>query len=1045
MGVLTNWFIRNPVAANLIMLLILVMGYVTVNNIRIEGFPKMPADTIIIKTAYNGAYTEQIDEQITQKLEDALEGLNGIKTIKSFSYNSGSQVRVEKNTGYELQRLLDDIRLRIDGVTTLPSDAERPTITRNDFDFPAMYIMLDGQIDQHTLQQLAKSLKDNLLEQPEISKLRLVGEKKPEIRIGTNPDELERYGLTINDVAQAIRKSSLLSVAGMLKTKGANISLRADSQAYYKADFANIPVIENADGTRILLGDIASINDGYEDDDVIVRFDGTSAIGMEVLIGQKENILVIADVAKRVIADFKPQLPPEINVSVFGDSSTYISDRLSLLKTNAIQGLLLVVFLLALFLHTKLALWVGMGIPICIAGALAVMGTSWIDYSLNDITTFGLIIALGILVDDAVVVGESVFTERAKHKDPIIGTEQGVKKVATATVFGVLTTIAAFLPMMLIQEGFGKILSAFSGVVILALLFSLFESKFILPAHLAYIDIDKPPSKFLLSRLWAKCQFIAQTALYKFRDSIYAPSLSWAVHQRYAVLIVFFSLALLGMGLIENGKIKTIFFPNVPGQIIRINMEMDPRAPYSMTIANMEKIEQIGQQVNAHYIEADITDTAPINHILKVVSGAYEGEIYAELLPSELRKNINTAEILSLWRERVGELQGTINLKFTATDQGTSGGLELYLFGKNETVLKEASKEVMDELNSIQGVYNLRDSIKGGQPEIRLTLKPEAKHLGFSAQDLAFEVGGRFTGVEAQRVQRNGEEAKVYVSNSKASSRTLEDLMQTRVRSQKGDWYSLLSIAEISSSYASDYIERRNGKRVNNIQAQVDELIVSNEEVGQQLFTVIIPKLKQRYPAIDVVVGGDLQEAKALSGKLTQALLVISLLIYILLAIPLKSYFQPFIIMSVVPFGFLGAAAGHLIMGVPLSLLSFFGMLALTGIVVNDSLVMMTRYNQERANGCAISDALTNCGVGRFQAIFLTTVTTVAGLMPLMAETSEQAQYLIPAAISLAYGEIFGTAITLILIPVLIAIAEDFKAFINKPMRKSKNVLQSKT
>ncbi|MBE0367786.1 efflux RND transporter permease subunit [Pseudoalteromonas aurantia] len=1035
MSMLTSWFIRNPVAANLIMLLILVMGYMTVNGMRIEGFPKLPADTIIIDTTYYGAYTEQVDEQITQKVEDALEGLNGIKTIKSFSYNNGSQVRVEKNAGHDLQRLLDDIRLRIDGVATLPSDAERPKISLNDFDFPALYVMLDGEIDQKTLQQLAKTLKENLLEQPEISKLRLLGEKQPEMRIGTNPDELERYGLTISDVAAAIKKSSLLSTAGMLKTKGANISLRADSQAYYKADFENIPVIENGDGTRILLRDIAMVEDQYQDDDVIVRFDGKPAIGMEVLIGRKENVLHIADVAKRVIADFESQLPPEMSVSMFGDSSSYISDRLSLLRTSAIQGLLLVVFLLALFLHTKLALWVGMGIPICIAGALAVMGTSWIDYSLNDITTFGLIIALGILVDDAVVVGESVFTERRRHKDPIVGTEQGVKKVATATVFGVLTTIAAFLPMMLIQEGFGTVLSAFSGVVILALLFSLFESKFILPAHLAYVDIDKKPSTFVVARLWSQCQHFAQTTLSRFRDSIYAPALNWAIRQRYAMLITFVSVALLGMGLIENGKIKSIFFPDVPGQIIRVTMEMDPRAPYSMTIGNMEKIEKIGNEINDFYIQKGVTEAAPINHMLKVVAGAFQGEIYAELLPSESRKNLNTSDIVNLWRERVGELEGTINLKFSASDEGTSGGLELYLFGKNEAILKEASNELMQELNAIQGVYNLRDSIKGGQPEVRLLLKPEATHLGFSAQDLAFEIGGRFTGIEAQRMQRSGEEVKVYVSNNKESSRTLEDLMQTRVRSQNGEWYSLLSIAEISSSYASDYIERRNGKRVNNVQAQVDEGIVSNTEVGQQITEVIVPKLKGMFPTINVVVGGELQEAQALSGSLSRALIVISVLIYVLLAIPLKSYFQPFIIMAVVPFGFIGAAAGHLIMDVPLSLLSFFGMLALTGIIVNDSLVMMTRFNHERANGLDISAALISSGVGRFQAIFLTTVTTVAGLIPLMSETSEQAQYLIPAAISLAYGEIFGTAITLILIPVLIAIAEDAKAVIKKPVR----------
>ncbi len=813
----------------------------------------------------------------------------------------------------------------------------------------------------------------------------------------------------------------------MLKTKGAHISLRADSQAYYKTDFANIPVIENNDGTHILLGDIATIEDQYEDNDVIVRFNGQTAIGMELLIGRKENLLVIADVVKKVIAQISPQLPPEVSISTFGDSSSYISERLNLLQKNAIQGLLLVIFLLALFLNTKLALWVGMGIPISIAGALAVMGTKWIDYSLNDITTFGFIIALGILVDDAVVVGESVFSERKRHKDPLVGTAKGVHKVATATIFGVLTTVAAFLPMMLIKEGFGRVLVSFSGVVILTLLFSLFESKFILPAHLAYVDIDTKPSRFSPGRFWKICQTFAQNTLHRFRDKIYAPSLMWAINHRYAVLITFISVAMLGMGLIANGKIKSVFLPEVPGQMITITMEMDPRAPYQMTIDNMAKIEQVGEQINAYYVNQGITDSPPISHVLKVITGAYQGEIYAELLPSADRPDTDTTEILYWWRETLGTLEGTINLNFSAWDTGTGGGIELYLFSSDEATLKQASEELITRLSNIQGVHNLRDSLKGGQPEIRLELKPEAHHLGFTAQDLAFEIGSRFSGNEIQRVQRQGEEVKVFVNNDKSDSRTLDDLVQTRIRSRNGEWFPLLAIADLKSSYANAYIERRNGKRVNTIQAQVDKTVVSKDEIGQNLHEVLIPELNKKFPSIEIKAGGDLEQAETLKGGLKRALIIISILIYVLMAIPLKSYAQPFIIMSVVPFGFIGAAAGHYIMDVPLSLLSFFGMLALTGIVVNDSLVLITRFNQERKDGHDLTTALKNTGVGRFQAIFLTTVTTVAGLMPLISETSEQAQYLIPAAISLAYGEIFATLITLILIPVLIAIAEDIR------------------
>jgi len=1027
MSALTSWFIRNPVAANLIMLLILVSGVLTLTGIRIEGFPKLPPSSITISTTFGNAYAKQVDEQITQKIELALEGQDGVKKVTSTSINGLSTVRVEKNEEHDLQRLLDDVRLRIDGIETLPKAADRSSIFRDEFDFPALYILIDGETDARSLQKLSKKLKAALLEQPEISRLRLLGEKESEIRIETNPAILEKYDLTIADITQKIQESSLLFESGLLKTEGAYISLRADSQAYYKTEFASIPIINNTDGTRILLGDIASIKDTYRDDEVIVRFNGRPAIGMELLVGQKENLLVIARVVQQVILDIQPQLPPEVTISTFGDSSIYISDRLNLLKNNAIQGLALVVFLLALFLNLKLAFWVGMGIPISVAGAIAVMGTKWIDYSLNDITTFGLIIALGILVDDAVVVGESVFNERKKNKDAITGTEIGVRRVSTATIFGVLTTVAAFSPMLLLNNELGKILGTFSGVVILALLFSLFESKFILPAHLASIDIDDDHiSKYRISRYWKLIQATAQNTLYGFRDRLYAPAVEWAIKQRYAVLILFITIAVVGIGLIANGKVKSVFFPEIPGQVIRINVEMDARAPYRLNIDNMDKIERIGNEVNRYYVEQGITESPPIHHILKVVSGAYQGEIYAELTPSVERENADTMSILHEWQKRVGTLEGVIDLSFSGSDE-IAGGFAIQLFSKDELSLNQASKEVIGYLSKIEGVRNLRDSLKGGQPEIHLTLKPEAQHLGFNAQDLAIQISNRFGGAEAQRVQRNNGEVKVLVQNNEQARKTLDDLMQTRLKSQNGDWYPLLSVAQFTSSYASGYIERRNGKRVNNVQAFIDKSIVSSEEVSQSLFETLIPELEQKYPSVEVKMAGELEEMDNIKGGLIRSLIITSLLIYGLMAIPLKSYTQPFIIMSVIPFGFVGATLGHLIMDVPLSLLSFFGMLALTGIVVNDSLVMMTRYNESRAEGDDVPVALKKAGVGRFQAIFLTTVTTVAGLTPLLLETSEQAQYLIPAAISLAFGEIFATVITLILIPVLIAIKEDFR------------------
>ncbi|NOZ51972.1 MAG: efflux RND transporter permease subunit [Gammaproteobacteria bacterium] len=1030
---LIRWFIRNPVAANLIMLLIIIAGIFTMTSMRIEGFPKLPADSIQIDTIFIDAYTEQVDRQITQKIEKALEGLPGIKKIQSTSLDGFSSILVQKNPGYSLQQLQDDVRVRLDGIYNFPQAADKPVITRNDFDFPALIVQLYGDSDPDTLQRLGRELREALLAQPEISKLNLWGERKPELRIEVRPEILEKYDLTTRDIAEKIQQSSLTFKAGSLKTEGARIALRADSQRYYYRDFVGIPIYQHSDGSQLLLGDVAEVHDSYEDDDVIVRFNGQPALGMEVLIGRTENLLDIADVVKKTVANFQKVLPAEVKLSVWADASHYISDRLGLLKNNALQGLFLVFILLALFLNLKLAFWVAMGIPISIAGAMAVLGSQWMDYSLNDITTFGFIIALGILVDDAVVVGESVFEERKHYRNVIEGTERGVQRVAMATIFGVLTTVAALSPLMLIDSAMGKIMASFSGVVILTLLFSLFESKFILPAHLTRISLEKKRTPSWLLRLWHRLQDFVQQQLDRLIQKIYKPLLGWSLNQRYAILVLFIAVAALGMGLIGKGQIKTVFFPDIPEQVLSVSMEMDARAPYQLTLENANRIEDVANTLNEEWLERFNLDEKPIKHILMVVSGAFMVEVYAELTPPSKHLGLETLDILQQWQGRVGHLEGTTELVFSATE-GAAGGFAIDLYSKDEERLRAASQELLAYLEDINGVSNLRDELKNGKPELYLKLKSEARHLGFSNETLASQIGESFGGAEAQRLQRGRQEVRVIVKSRETSRDTIADLMQLRLKSDNGQWFPLTAVAIIESAYVTDYIARRDGKRVNTIRASINKNKVAPSEIAQQLSSSVIPDLENRFPEVTVSQAGELEEMASLKGSLIKALIFTCILIYVLLAIPLKSYWQPFIIMSVIPFGFIGAAIGHLIMGLPLSFLSFLGMLALAGVVVNDSLVLMTRYNQNREEGSSVHDALMSAGSGRFRAIFLTTVTTVAGLMPLMRETSEQAQYLIPAAVSLAYGEIFATAITLMLVPVLIAIGVDIQLVFRKTL-----------
>ena len=1042
MHALTGWFIRNPVAANLLMALILFLGVQTTLSIRIEGFPRVPPEHVEVTITYPDATAAQVDQLVTQKVEQALEGLEGVRSITSTSTNELAHISVRRAGGEKLQAVLDRVRLRVDGLTDVPRKARRPVIEASSFDYPALYVNVHGPVDPATLQTISERLKEELLAQPELSRLKVWGLIPRTLRIEVDPERLRHYALTVADVTKAIQANSLDFQAGRLRTDGGTVFLRADDRARYAPEYAALPVVEQPDGSKVLLRDLATIEDGFQEGDYLFRLNGQPTVGMEVLVGQKENLLEISRIVRDVVDAFEPQLPSNIDVTVWGDSAGYIADRLALLQSNGLQGLLLVILMLSIFLDVRLAFWVAMGIPVSIMGAIAVSGSKWVDYSLNDVTTFGLIIALGILVDDAVVVGESVFEERRRLKDPIKGTERGVERVAVATVFGVLTTIAAFYPMLLIDSPLGRVLSGFSGVVVLALIFSLIESKFILPAHLAQIGLNSDRTH-LPTRLWGRVQDGAQAGLTWFRDRVYQPMLMASLRHRYAALILFTGAAAAGLGLMAKGKVPTVFFPDVPGQVITVSLEMDARAPFSLTQSNVDRIEKIGRDLNEELRVGANMDAPPIKTFFVLIEGAHSAKIYAEMLPVAERPDVPIAGVVRQWRDRIAAVEGATELELTGSEQ-LAGGFQIRLVSKDIGLLRQAGDDLRRFLGALEGVSNIRDGLTGGQPELRLSVRPEARSLGFTAETLATQIGDGYGGSEVARVRRDGAEVRVVVQNARAARDTIDDLMRTRLRSNTGAFVPLSTVADIEGAYASGVVTRRDGKRMNIVAASIDRNLVAPEEVGQAVFEQLVPELTAKYPSVAVIAAGELEEIGDIRGGLVNALLLAAVLIYVLMAVPLKSYWQPFVILAIVPFGFVAAAVGHMIMGISLSILSFFGMLALTGVIVNDSLVLITRYNQARSSGDSVADALHSAGMTRFRAIFLTTATTVVGLMPLLNETSEQAQYLIPAAVSLAFGELFGTALMLILVPVLIAIAEDVLALFRfTPERREGKVTQS--
>ncbi len=1018
MHALTHWFIRNPVAANLLMGLILVAGFLGATQMRIEGFPKIPPDAIGISVTYPGASASQVDETVTRKLEKALQGLPGVKRLISSSTPMNAYVQVKATEGYPLPRLLEAVKARLETVSGLPQLAERPVIRQEAFEFPALIVQVYGAVEQEVLQRSGRQVKAALLAHPDITKISHWGEKTPEIRIELDPQRLQAHDLGYTEVAARINQASLLHRSGTLSTDAGSIGLRADHQAYHWQDFASLPVITGADGRQLRLGDLGEIVDGFAQTESQVRYQGVPAIGLEIRIDGKGNLLHVSASAREVVAQLQPLLPAGVQVAIWADQSGYIADRLALLKSNAVQGLVLVLVILSLFLQVRLAFWVAMGIPVSIAGTLWLMGWDTLDYSLNDITTFGMILVLGLLVDDAIVVGESVHRERQLTPDAILGTQRGVDKVATATLFGVLTTMAAFYPLLLLENPLGKVLGGFSAGVIIALFFSLLESKCILPAHLAAIDFHRPPGTSALARAWQRLQQTLDGLLQQVIVCHYRPALALALRYRHASLVLLLTLAMLGIGLGVTGVVRSSFFPDVPGSLIRVTLAMDPQSPFALTRAHTLHLEQMAQAVNEEVTREYALAQPPIARVMTAISGAHQVEIYAELAP-EAGRGPGTLALVQRWRQRTGVLEGARELDFSATE-ALGGGFALTLNATDESRLRTGVEQVSRALAGLKGVSDVRDDLKGAAPEIQLHLTPQAGLLGVTQEQLANDIANRYGGLEVQRLQRNGDEIRVLLRHPDEARDSLGDLLQAQIRTPQGQWVGLTEVASLESRYVPGVIWRRNGERAATVYARLDKSRVSAAEVLAQLQAGVIPELARQLPDLRVRAAGELAEEGELQGGLKEALILALLLIYALLAVPLKSYTQPFIIMGVIPFALAGAVAGHLIAGISLSLLSFFGMLALTGIVVNDSLVLLTTYNQLRAEGMARDQALVEAGARRFRAIFLTTFTTLAGLAPLLLETSEQAQYLIPAAVSLVYGELFATLITLFAVPLLV-------------------------
>ncbi|MCS6152200.1 efflux RND transporter permease subunit [Shewanella baltica] len=1013
------WFARNSVAANLLMWALLVGGLFSTVLINKEVFPSFELNLLNISVAYPGAAPQEIEEGINIKIEEAIQDINGIKKVTSVASEGVGSITVEVEDGYEVQTVLDEAKLRLDAISTFPVNIEKPNIYQIKPENNVIWVSVYGDMTLHDMKELAKSVRDDLTQLPAVTRAKVTGVRDYEIAIEVSEDKLREYGLTFTQVALAVQNSSFDLPGGSIRAQDGDILLRTKGQAYTGDDFANIVVTTRPDGSRVMLPQVATIKDDFEERLEYTRFNGKPAAIIEVTSVDDQNALDIAAQVKQYVEDRRATLPANAQLDTWGDMTHYLKGRLNMMMSNMFYGALLVFIILAMFLDLKLAFWVMMGLPVCFLGTMLIMPLEPFSMTINMLTLFAFILVLGIVVDDAIVIGESAYTEVERHGHSVDNVIRGAQKVAMPATFGVLTTIAAFIPMLMVSGPMGIIWKSIGMVVILCLAFSLVESKFILPAHLAHMKFKKPGA---LRGFFGRLKANFNDRVQHFIHHSYRNFLERCIKQRYNVVAAFIGVLILSIALVASGKVRWVFFPDIPSDFIQVQLEMDEGSSEENTLKVVQSIEEALYKMNDK-MEKD-NGYQVVKHSFINMSSRTSAFIFAELTKGEDRE-VDGVTIAAAWREQLPELLSVKKLSFNASTNDAGGDISFRLTSSDLDELSAASKELKQKLASYEGVYDIADNFSSGSHEIRLKIRPEAEALGLTLSDLARQVRYGFYGYEAQRILRNKEEIKVMVRYPLEQRRTVGYLENMLIRTPTGTSVPFSTVAQIEKgeSYAS--ITRVDGKRAITITANANKNIVEPSKVVQEIQKDYLPQLQAKYPKIQTALdGGSLDEQNAMVG-LMQGFFFALFTIYALMAIPLKSYSQPLIIMSVIPFGIIGALFGHLIQGLAMSVLSLCGIVALAGVVVNDSLILVDFVNRAREQGQSVRQAAVDSGCYRFRAIILTSLTTFVGLVPIILERSLQAQIVIPMATSLAFGILFSTVVTLILVPLLYIILDD--------------------
>jgi multidrug efflux pump subunit AcrB len=993
---------------------------------------------------YLGASPAEVEEAVCVRVEEAIQGIDGIKRITSAAVEGSGTVVAEIEIDADPEEVLDEIKQAVDRIITFPTETEKPVIQLVESQEQAIDVVVYGDVGEKALKAVAERVRDDLLALPGITQVQIVGTRPYEISIEVSEATLRSHGLTFDQVTRTVREGSLDLPGGSVKTEAGEILVRTKGQRYTGEEYAQLVVVSAPDGTRLTLDRIADVRDTFEDVDSRSYFDGSPAAVVSVYRVADQAILDVTAAVKRYVEENRDLLPEGLQLAVWADRSDIYRGRMNLMLKNGGIGLVLVFLTLALFLQPRLAFWVALGIPISFLGGLWML--PWFDGSLNMISMFAFIVVLGLVVDDAIVVGENIYTHRQMGKPVGRGVREGALEVAAPVIIAVMTTVFAFFPLSQVEGLMGKFMGVIPVVVIAVLLVSLVECLLILPAHLSRVtdaSLTRDPARQAARSRWnpVRWQRSFANAFEYFIEHSYRPTLRYALSHRAVVVAVAVGALALLIGFVGGGHIRFTFMPRIDADNMLCVLDM----PAGTTLAETEAaVEQVMAGLEALKRERD-EDGLFVHEYVTIGSqprsgrrrgpmtdgegaflGAHKAEINVELQAGEQRE-VGSNVLVTRWRELVGPVPGAHSVTFSSNLFHGSAALELQLAATDVSMLTEASERLKAALAEYPGVQDITDSYEEGKQELKLDLKPAARTLGLTLGDLARQVRQGFYGDEAARIQRGRDDVRVMVRYPEAERRSLGDIEAMMIRTPSGDEVPFATVATVDAGRGYATINRQDRRRIVSVEADVDQNVTNAREVLADLQHGTLPALLADYPGLRLSFEGEEADRAESMASLGRGFVMALLAIYALLAVLFRSYLQPMIIMSAIPFGFLGAVLGHIVMGWDLTLLSMFGVVALTGVVVNDSLIMIDFINRNRAGGLPLAEAVTNSGVRRFRPIVLTSLTTFVGLTPMLLERSLQARFLIPMAISLGFGVLFATFITLVLVPVSYMVLEDLK------------------